>query len=250
MKNRLYIQFVFDRHIATNYVMALLVIPVVAHAQRQKVATNMVWIGHYSTIHLTDRFSVTSDLQIRTGDWVGQWSQQLIRSGVSYKLNSNLQVTVGGAWFRHAVSGGDNTGFRNEWRPWQEISYGLKRDKPGLMQRLRLEQRFLQQIIGGHKTRKYAHTTRLRYRLEVQLPLKGTAVSTSLVNEFMVNPGYLGRENFLDQNRTFAGINVKVSPTTMLQAQYMKIFLWRTNNILEDQNVVRVNIHQQFNRKK
>lgn len=118
------------------------------------------------------------------------------------------------------------------------------------MQRMRLEERFIQKVVNGQKTGDYDQITRLRYRLEYQVPLKGSTVTGSLVNEFMVHPGHMGSERFLDQYRTFVGINVKVAPSTILQTQYMKIYMWRTNNILEDQNVIRFNIHQQFNWKK
>lgn len=233
------------------YVLFLAILsPAVARAQRQRVQTNMFWFGHYSTITLSNRFAVNSDFQVRTKDWTQQWAQQLVRSGLSYKLNSHLSFSAGGAWFRHAQYSAERLLFRNEWRPWLEVAYGDKWKKSTFMQRLRLEERFIQRIVNGQKTAAYDQVTRLRYRLEYQVPLKGSTLTGSLVNEFMVHPGYIGGKRFLDQNRTFVGVNVKVAPSTILQAQYMKIFQWRTNNILEDQNVIRFNIHQQFNWKK
>ena len=235
---------------AVLMMLLFLLSPAFAKAQRQKVHTNFLWLGHYSTIKLSDRFAVNSDVQVRIKDWTEKWSQQLVRSGLSYKLNSHVSFTAGGAWFRHAQYNDGQVLFRNEWRPWLEVAYGDKWKKSTFMQRMRLEERFIQKVVNGQKTGTYDQITRLRYRLEYQVPLKGSTVTGSLVNEFMVHPGYIGSQRFLDQNRTFVGINVKVAPSTILQTQYMKIFMWRTNNILEDQNVLRFNIHQQFNWKK
>lgn len=228
----------------------VVLLPAFAKAQRQRVHTNMLWFGHYSTIRLHERFAVNSDVQVRTKNWTEKWAQQLVRSGIQYKLNTHLSVTAGGAWFRHAVYSGEQLFFRNEWRPWLEVAYGDKWKKSTFLQRLRLEERFIQKVVNGRKAAGYEQLARLRYRIEYQVPLKGSAVSGSLVNEFMVHPAYAGSERFLDQNRLFAGINVTVSPETVLQMQYMKIVLWRTTNITESQNVIRFTIHQQFNRKK
>lgn len=206
----------------------------------------MLWAGYYNTIRLNNKYSISTDIQFRTRNWAGKWAQQLIRSGINYKLNANTTATTGFAWFRHAQYSGEDIIFKNEWRPWQELSHGIKWNSVASTHRLRLEQRFIQQVVDGKKTNSYDYTTRLRYRFELQFPIKGRVVP-ALVNEFMVNPGHMGSEQFLDQNRTFVGVNTKLSGATTLQLQYMKIFLWRVNNILEDQNVLRLNIVQQFN---
>ena len=217
-------------------------------AQRQRVYSNLIWVGHFSSIRLNNRFAINSDVQFRTKEWAGKWAQQLIRSGVSYELHPSLNVSLGGAWFRHAQYNGDTLSFRNEWRPWQEVAYNIKWNKLGVQQRIRLEQRFLQKMVSGQKTNQYDNVTRLRYRFEIQVPLQqNKKITASIVNEFMINPGYWGKETFVDQNRTFVGISKEITPSTRVQAQFMKIFLWRTNNLLEDQNVLRFTIHQQFN---
>lgn len=220
--------------------------PAFAKAQRQRVHSNSIWMGHFSSVRLSDRFSINSDVQVRSRDWTQKWSQQLVRSGLVYKATSHIGFAAGGAYFRHALYQGEQLQFRNEWRPWLEVLYDAKWKKFLVKQRLRLEERFLQKVINGQKAAGFDHITRLRYRIEWQVPLKGTAISSSLVNEFMVNPGHWGSEKFLDQNRTFAGFNFKIASSTTLQAQYMKIFYWRTNNVLEDHNAFRLTAYQQF----
>ena len=67
-------------------------------------------------------------------------------------------------------------------------------------------------------------------------------------DELMVNPTYINQSQFFDQNRTYAGIQLKIPSNTALQIQYYKILQWQSNTaLLEDQNAIRVNLIQQFN---
>ncbi len=140
--------------------------------------------------------------------------------------------------------------FKNEWRPWQEFSYQIKYIKTNLTNRLRTEQRFLQQVLNNKLTGRYEYVFRLRYRLDWQLPLNEN-LKFGLGNETLVNTCYFKNNCFFDQNRTFAGISFTVSPSTSLQVQYLKIFQWRSNlSELEDQNIIRLNANQKINFKK
>ncbi len=81
-----------------------------------------------------------------------------------------------------------------------------------------------------------------------QFPLKENNLKLLIGNEVLINPGFINTTHFFDQNRTFAGLQFKLFSSTSLQSQYLKIFQWRSNtSVLEDQNVFRVNIYQQFN---
>jgi Protein of unknown function (DUF2490). len=225
--------------------------PVVSEAQHKIEHTNMIWAGYYNTIQFNKKWSVVSDAQLRTMDWKEKWSQLLIRSGLSYTFSERTAVTGGFAFFKNAQYSRKQLFLKNEFRPWQEFSYQVKCNKVNLIQRLRTEQRFLQQVINNTKSNRYEYIFRLRYRFEFQVPLKENELKLLMGNETMVNPGHLNNSLFFDQNRTFAGLHFKLRPETSLQCQYLKIFQWRSNtSVLEDQNILRVNIYQQFNFKK
>ena len=194
---------------------------------------------------------MVNDVQVRTINWANDWLLYAGRSGISYNINKKITVTAGFALFRTAQNSGKKLFFKNEWRPWEEISYNLKlKNKITLFQRLRTEQRFLQQTANNQKTGNYQYIFRIRYRFELQFPLKINTIKILAGNELFVNPGYLNNLLFFDQNRTFAGLNFKLSAHSVLQSQYIKIFQWRsTTSVLEDQNAIRVNFVQQFNKK-
>lgn len=208
----------------------------------------MIWAGYYNTIRFDKKWSVVSDAQLRTRDWTEKWSQLLIRSGLCYTFSDRVTVTGGFAFFKNAQYSGKQLFLKNEFRPWQEFSYQVKCNKVNLIQRLRTEQRFLQQVVNNTKSNRYEYILRLRYRFEFQVPLKENELKFLIGNETMVNPCYISNSLFFDQNRSFAGLHYHLRPKTSLQCQYLKIFQWRNNtSVFEDQNILRVNIYQEFN---
>ena len=226
----------------------MLCLPLALPGQHKVQHINMFWAGYYNTTRFNSKWSLSGDAQIRTKDWAGKWSQLLIRSGAGYNFNNRLSVTVGLAFFKNAQYADKDLLLKNEWRPWQEVSYQLLLHKINFTQRLRGEQRFLQVIKNNELSKDYQYIFRLRYKFEFQFPLKTDKVKLLAANEVMVNPGYIHSSSFFDQNRTFAGINFKLNSTSGLQCQYVKIFQWHSNtSVMDNQNIVRVNFVQQFN---
>lgn len=229
----------------------IMLMPFTSSSQHKKEHTNMVWEGYYNTIHFGKNWSLLSDAQIRTRDWTQQWSQLLVRSGLSYKINDHFSITGGFAFFKNAQYTNKDLFFKNEWRPWQELFYQLKVNRINFSQRIRTEQRFLQEIVDNEKSKTYQYVSRLRYRFDWQLPLEKEKIIFLIGNEVLVNPGCISNTSFFDQNRSFAGLNFKLHDNAGLQFQYVKIFQWRGNTaILEDQNVIRVNLFQQLSYRK
>lgn len=211
----------------------------------------MLWEGYYNTVQLNKNCSLSNDAQIRTRDWTRQWSQILVRSGLNYKINKHISLTGGFAFFKNAQYANKELLLKNEWRPWQEFSYQAKLHKINFAQRLRTEQRFLQQVVNNEKTNDYQYIFRLRYRLEFQIPFEENKIIFLAGNEVLVNPQYLNNSMFFDQNRTFAGVNFRINSNSSLQFQYLKILQWHSNtSVLDDQNIIRINLLQQFNFRK
>lgn len=226
----------------------LFLIPASGRAQRQKIYTNGVWVCHFGTINLGPHYAIVTEAELHTKQWMHRWAEQVLDLSVSDRLNQSWRVAAGAAWYRSAQYL-NSFFFKNEWRGWQEASYFV-RGSWVFWQRLRAEERWLQEVQDGWKIPAYDYITRVRYRTELQKPLRNTALTAIIGNEFMCNPGRMGSDRFLDQNRTWAGLGLKVARYTTAQAQYMKMVQWRVSNVLEDQNVFRLNIVQQFNNRK
>lgn len=229
----------------------ILLLPLTSKTQHKTTHTNMLWEGYYNTINFNKNWSLSNDAQIRTRDWTKQWSQILVRSGLNYKINNHFAATAGFAFFKNGQYANKELFLKNEWRPWQEFSYQVKARKINFSQRLRTEQRFLQQIVNNAKTNDYQYIFRLRYRFEFQIPLNENRLFILAANEVLVNPGYLNNNLFFDQNRTIGGLNWKVNSNSAIQFQYIKVYQWHSNtSVLDDQNVLRLNYIQQFNFRK
>lgn len=227
---------------------AILFLPFQAISQHRVQDVNIFWAGYFNTVRLNNKWSLASDAQIRTKEWTNKWSQFLIRSGAGYSFNNRLTVTVGFAFFKNAQYINKDLLLKNEFRPWQEMSYQLSFNKTNFTQRLRTEQRFLQLVEQNKLSKKYQSIFRLRYKFEWQFPLKADHAKLLAGNEIMVNPGQINNSLFFDQNRTSVGVNFKLNSTSALQLQYIKIFQWHSNtSVMDNQNVIRVNFIQQFN---
>lgn len=234
-----------------NIAVAIMLLPVASTAQHTTQHINILWAAYNNTLRFNKKWSLVTDAQARTTDWANKWLLYGIRSGLSYNFNDNFAVSGGLTLFRTAQYAGKDFFLKNEWRPWEEVSYNLSLNKTTFFQRLRTEQRFLQLTLNNKKTNSYQYIFRLRYRFEWQFPLKKDIIKLLAGNEVLVNPGYINNTLFFDQNRTYAGLNFKLNSNSFLQSQYIKIFQWRsTTSVLEDQNVIRINFVQKFNLKK
>jgi hypothetical protein len=204
----------------------------------------MLWVGYYNSIILDPKWSVNSDIQFRTKNWIHDFSQALIRSDISYKISDNVSASIGVAHFRFFL---DNETTRGEWRPWQEIKLSNKLGNLNLIQRVRLEQRFIEGITDNQPSGDYNFNVRFRYRFDLKFPLtkekeEGKKIYLLLGNEVMINAAD-GKTNF-DQNRLFLALNYELNKKISLQAQY--IHIWQnlsSSNTLLNLEVIRFNLY-------
>jgi len=207
---------------------------------------NMLWLGYYNTINFNDKWSLNSDAQFRTKNGVKNNSQALIRTGLSYKINNKIDITSGLAHFRFFIT---NERTRGEWRPWQEIKLTSNFGSVNLINRFRVEQRYIEGVIDSQPSNKYNFNFRFRYRLDVKIPInkekeEGKNFYLLLGNEIMVNAGENINSNYFDQDRLFVGLNYELNKKITLQFQYMHI--WQqlaTGNTLMNLDVIRFNLY-------
>jgi hypothetical protein len=208
---------------------------------------NVIWANYNNSIHIDSNWSIVNDAQIRTKDEIDKWSLFALRTGVVYRINKSVAVTAGLAWFGTMNYFYENTVLANEWRPWQELSFQRNIKSVKFIQRLRLEQRFLQKISNGKKMDDFETRHRLRYRFEFGYPVWNKKVVLFAGNEVMGNLNYIKDNRFFDQNRSFLSVNYSLSHSTVFQFQYIRLVQWRSAiKVLENNNVFRCSIHQQY----
>ena len=225
----------------------LFLFPMMVLGQHTVTHGNVLWANYNNSFRVDNKWSIVNDIQIRTKDEIDKWSLFALRSGLVYKINKKVSVTAGFAWFGSVNYFEEKVVVANEWRPFQELSIQREIKLLKFLQRLRLEQRFLQKVSAGKKMHDFETRHRLRYRFEFGYPVFNKKVVLFAGNEVMGNLNYIKDIRFFDQNRAFLAVNTKLSASTLFQFQYIRLVQWRPAiNVLENNNVFRCSIHQQF----
>lgn len=204
---------------------------------------NSVWLGYFNSTTIGKKWNVNTDIQYRTREWLVKPSQFLVRSGVGYKLNDKLRITIGAAHFRFYLT---SVATRGEWRPWQELLINDVAGKTKITHRFRAEQRFNQKVVGNKPIDDYSFNWRFRYRIEAIRPLLKNGdrgIALILGNEILINAGNNIRYNYFDQDRLYAGFNFDQNKYLTYQIEFMHIWQQQTNGITLDKvSVIRFNI--------
>ena len=207
---------------------------------------NAVWLGYYNAIKFNAKWSLNSDIQFRTKNELKNNSQALLRTGIAFKINDKLEVTLGVAHFRYFMT---DEKTRGEWRPWQELKISDQLGKLKLTHRFRVEQRFNELVKDNEPANEYQFNWRFRYRFDLRFPIikeqeNGHKLFALFGNEVMINAGNEITYNYFDQNRLYAGLNYEINNKLNLQLQYMHVWQQQSNGFtLLDLNVLRFNIY-------
>ncbi len=227
------------------FLILLIAFPLFLFSQRKVDRFNLLWANYQNILRLNNRWEVLSDAQFRSKEITRSWFLFALRSGLSYKLNDKYKIAAGFCWFGVPVNNSTQFTLRNEWRPWQDITRMGKFNRTDFIQRLRLEERFLPMRSADNGT-VHDLTLRLRYKIDFEKFINHSRWMVRVGDELMVNPEYIGNNQFFDQNRLYAAMGYKFNKQFQCNLMYIKIYQWRNAaETLEDQNVFRVNfIHQ------
>lgn len=204
---------------------------------------NSVWLGYLNTTTIDEKWNVNTDIQYRTKEWLEKPSQFLVRSGLGYKLNDKVRITLGAAHFRFYLTSITTNG---EWRPWQELLINDAVGKTKIAHRFLAEQRFNQKVVANKPTNDHSFNWRFRYRLEATRHLikyGSKGISLIIGNEILINAGNSIRYNYFDQDRLYAGFNFDQNKHLTYQIEFMYIWQQQSNGITLDKvSIVRFNI--------
>ena len=199
-------------------------------AQKQYVLERQLWLGVFNQTRFSEHWGSWTDVHLRLHDqFVGDLFQGVARVGLTYYLTDDVRLTGGYAYVHHYPDGARTVG-HPEHRPWQQVQWFTKFPNARLMQWVRLEERFRQQVVNNTELgSEYAFNYRSRYNTALFLPLTNKGFEPGglqflLNEEVMVNFGQQVRYNYFDQNRLFAGLVYQVNKHAQLHAGYMHLF--------------------------
>jgi len=197
---------------------------------KQTEHVQQIWFAYANQTRFSDKWGMWADLHLRTkDDFVKDFSQSIIRLGLTYYLNDDTKLTAGYAYVSSYPTTNQNVTIP-EHRPWQQIQWHSKYSKLRLMQWFRLEERFRKKLLNPDQLDdEYSFNFRLRYNILFMVPLskqKFQPKSLSFVvnNEAHVNFGKQIVYNYFDQNRFFLGFAYHTNKHDNLQFGYMNVF--------------------------
>lgn len=154
--------------------------------------------GFYAeTVNATDR-------HFRQSHFVPRDLQSYFQTGLTYKLNPNVNFSGGYVFQRNNPLYRD---FSNENRLWQQVVLAHKLSASQISHRFRYEERFIENR-NTKSTDKMA--TRLRYQLSYTLPLEGQELDPDEYFFNAYNESYFSltgqRNAWYSENWTYAGL--------------------------------------------
>jgi Protein of unknown function (DUF2490) len=198
---------------------------------KQTESVHQVWLGYFNQTRFSNKWGMWADLHLRTKeDFFTNFSQAIVRLGLTYYLNDDTKLTAGYAFVNHFPADNHQHVSQPEHRPWQQLQWHTKYPKLRLMQWFRLEERYRRKILNDYELADgYSFNFRLRYNFLSMFPLskkrfQPKTLSFVVNNEVHINFGKQVVNNYFDQNRFFMGFAYHVNKQDNLQFGYMNLF--------------------------
>lgn len=187
-------------------------IPALGFAQEKHIGS---WHTVNAQLNTKSKWMAFAELQTRSRKLTDQFFYYELKGGVGYNVLPNFSALL--AVGRYATYSGDGNYekpfAREEFRIWQQLTFGDKLGRLKVDHRFRAEQRFIHNA---------AYRNRFRYRLNVVLPLsrEGLVPHTFYLTAF--NEIFLtNKAPHFERNRAFGGGGYVLTKTVTLQTGYL-----------------------------
>lgn len=190
------------------------------------------WYNFFGTFKLADKWSLHTEYQWRRADFIDNWQQSLIRTGLNYLLNPRVTFRVGYGLIETFAYGDIpiNALGRSftEHRVYEMVNLAHKEGVFDFSHRFMLEQRFVGRYSSANvgSEDEFPLTNRFRYMVRMQLPLKGKEIADktpyfALYDEIFVGFGKNVKANVFDQNRLGILFGYKCSRMLKVEGGYL-----------------------------
>jgi len=210
----------------------IMVFLAIVSAQGQEKKTqyyNQVWLGYFNQTRFSEKWGLWTDLHLRTKeDFFTNFSQSILRFGITYYLNDATKLTAGYAYVSNYPGDNHKDVTQREHRAWQQVQWHTKYGSSRMMQWIRLEEKYRHKILNDSTLASgYSFNYKIRYNLWYEVPFskKPDSKWSFVVNdEVHINFGKQIVYNYFDQNRFFAGFKFNLNRHDNLQLGYMNQF--------------------------
>ena len=227
---------------------------------------NVGWYAFFGTWKLNPKFDLHTEYQWRRDQTISTWQQSLLRLGVNYNHSPAVTFHLGYGWIETFRYGDYPTvpsgGIVPEHRLYQMVLLRNPAKPFSIVHRFMLEQRFVGRLSSQNvqEVNEWVYTNRFRYRIRLDLPLKGATLEdnelyAAAFNEILIGFGKNVNENVFDQNRLAFLLGYQFNPTFRLEAGYMNQILQQggeVNNqsVFQNNHALLINLFANINLRK
>ena len=217
------------------YLSFILILSFTVFSQEKEIKTNQqFWGGYMTSAQISEKYFLWNDFHyVPDGFFVA-------RTGLTRAFYEKLYLTSGFAYLNIPTLSNNVKLNRTEYRPWMQMVANHKLTNDLIMiNRVRYDLRFRQDFSNGELSNTFTFNHRLRMLIGLRQHfakkslLSGTPF-VNLTNEVLVNFGNNVTTNYLDQNRTWLTLGLKLDNISF-QVGYMHRFV----QLAQNQNFVR-----------
>ena len=222
-------------------------------AQNTRITNNnnIGWYNYFGTFNFNKKFGIHTEYQFRRNQTISDRQQNLLRLGLNYQVNPNVQLRFGYANIETFAYGEiPIDAFGKDFTEHRTFQMATVTDKVSLFDlshRFMLEQRWLGRYSNANlsKEDEFVFSNRLRYMFRIQMPLKGKTIEDNtpylaLYNEMFLGFGKNVNENVFDQNRVGVLVGYRFSPNVRLEGGYLNQTL-QLGREVDNRNVFQYN---------
>lgn len=225
----------------------LLLVCFVSKAQTEKNIDHqsLLWTRYYNQLTINNKWSIHTEFDNRI--FINPVEENLYETRIQgrYKINPNIEVGAGYAYFSVATQVPEVTyDFRiPEHRMQQDIIWKQENGNFTTNQRFQIEERFThnankESLLSGH-----TFTWRFRYRLQGEYSCwkrDSQYLKAIAYDEIMINAGESIVKNTFDQNRIYAALQYGVNKNIAVELGYLNSFQQRASGVdYFDRDIIR-----------
>ena len=199
---------------------------------RLNTYNNIGWYNVFTTVKVTQKFSLHTEYQWRRNNYITNWEQSLLRTGINFQLKPKILMRVGYAWVETFPYGDipiNSFGKQfTEHRVFQMLQLSHKEGKIDFSHRYMLEQRFVGKYSSSSllKEDQYPLLYRLRYMARMQFPIIGMEIVDktpyfALYDEIFIGFGKNVNANIFDQNRIGVLLGYRINSKIRIEGGFI-----------------------------
>lgn len=232
----------------------LLLVSFVSKAQTEKNIDHqsLLWTRYYNLLTINSKWSIHSEFDNRIFLNPTEENLYVLRVQGRYKINSNIDVGVGYAYFSVATQNPEVTNdFKTpEYRGQQDITWKQEFGNFTLNQRFQVEERFIHNASKDELLPGTTFTWRFRYRLQGEYSCwkkENQYLKAIVYDELMINAGESIVHNTFDQNRIYAALQYGINKSIALELGYLKSFQQRASGVdYFDRDIIRFTFYHKI----